>query len=211
MSTSIAPIAEQISAGQIGRASDRFSDRCRTNAASLPRDTVQLILEEEGDALAQEMFEVLRARVERRASIITRRVTVNRRCSPQEALDATKCKQYTDRKVVDAMPRGEGEEVEVYFFKPRPEAYKGGAITDEALEKEFEFYSLKPVDPYSLSAVNEADPAFADEKPNGTHWKNAEGKWEYAAFSRWGGERSVSVRRGGDAWDDDWWFGGLRK
>ncbi|MBX4210510.1 hypothetical protein KW783_00870 [Candidatus Parcubacteria bacterium] len=120
-------------------------------------------------------------------------------------------KQFTDRKVVDAMPRGDGAEVEVIFFKPDL-SDRNGFISDDDLEKEFELRGLKPSDPYSVAAVNEADAAFADEKPHGTHWKDSKGKWCFVAFDQWGGvESGVRVDRRDRGWRDYWWFAGLRK
>ena len=136
--------------------------------------------------------------------------TVNRSRSQQEALEATGRAQYTDRKVVDAMPKGEGNEVEVLFFKPDL-SNRNSFISDDDLEKEFDLRGLKPADPISVAAVNEADPAFADEKPHGTHWKDAKGNWCYATFDRWYGKRKVSVYRNARGWDDRWWFAGVRK
>lgn len=212
MSTNIAPIAEGITAGQIGRASDRFSDRCRTNSASLPKDAVQQILEEEGDQLAQDMFEALRVRVERRLKMIIRKVTVNRARTPQEALSATRRKQYVSEDVVAIMPKGDGDKAEVVFFKPEPWEYtKPGWMSDDDLEKVFDRRSLKSADPISVAAANEADEAFADEHPNATHWKDSGGEWCFAAFSLWSGDRDVLVSRGGHGWDGHWWFAGVRK
>lgn len=211
MSKNIAPITESITAGQIGRAAERFSERCRVNASALPKGTAQVVLEDEGDALAQEMFEVFRARVERRSNIIVRRVKVNRTRSPQETLNATARKQYTDRDVVDSMPKGEGDEVDVYFFKPDESTYdKDGSISDDKVARQFDLYGLKP-DPRAHAAVNEADPAFADDRPNVTHWKNAEGEWCSAAFDRCRGTCVVNVNRNGLGWGDYWWFAGVRK
>lgn len=141
---------------------------------------------------------------------IVRRVRVNRARSPQEALDATGRKQYTDHKVVDSMPRGEGDEVEVVFFKPDL-SDKGDHISSDDLKKEFEKRILEPADPYSLAAVNEADPAFADEHPNGTDWKNADGQWCFATFYRWDRERRVTVNLVDYDWLDFWWLAGVRK
>jgi len=59
--------------------------------------------------------------------------------------------------------------------------------------------------------VNEADPAFADEHPNGTHWKDAEGKWCFVAFVGWDDERRVNVHRSGLDWNAYWWFACVRK
>jgi hypothetical protein len=143
---------------------------------------------------------------------IVRRVKVNRDRTPQETLDATGRKQYTDSGVVQNMPRGEGKEAEVILFKPEPWEYtRPGFMSDDDLEKCFERRSLKPADPYSVAAVNEDDPAFADEKPHGTHWKDVNGNWCFAAFRRWNDGRRLDVGRFDSDWYGGWWFAGLRK
>jgi hypothetical protein len=153
------------------------------------------------------------------SSLIVRRVKVNRQRTPQQALDATGRQQYTDhrpphpdrwqyivdREVVKLMPRGEGEEVEICFFN------LARYISDEDLAREYELRGLAP-DPYAQAAVNEADPAFADEHRNGTHWKGRDGTWYYVAFARWRGKRGVRCnRRDILGWGEFWWFGGVRK
>ena len=140
--------------------------------------------------------------------MIVRRVKVNRARSPQEAIEATGRAQYLDRKVVDALPKGEGDEVEVVFFKL---SSRNGLITKDDLEKEFELRGFKPADPISVAAMNEADPAFADEKPNATHWKNHEGGWCCALFFSWNDERGVNIYRPNGGLEDYWWFAGIRK
>jgi hypothetical protein len=137
------------------------------------------------------------------------KVKVNRSRAPQEALDATNRVKHTDRKVVDAMPKGEGDEVEVCFFKPEAWEYTSpGFMSDDDLSKALERRNLKD-DPMAVIAVNEADPTFADEKPHGTHWKDAKGNWCYAAFHSWGGRREVNVYRNDLGWSGSWWLAGV--
>ena len=201
------PPSEPMTDGQIDKAVDHYRNTLRKHRAEIgSSDAVQRVLSQP-EYLAEQLV-VIRRRVEAMADLVVRHVKVNPTRTAQAVFDATGRKQYTDRKVVDAMPRGEGNEV-VYFFKPRPEVYKNGFISDDCLEKEYEFHGFVPADPYSLAAVNEADPAFADDYPNVTHWKDAEGKWCYAIFDRWGDERGY--RRGGYGWSDVWWFAGVRK
>ena len=175
---------------QIDKATDQLRAAMRKHREEIPKDVAQQALGV--DNLGMRMFAVFRQVVEAMANMITRIVDV-------------------DNTVVTAMPKGKGGKTEVIFFKPRPEAYANGLITDDNLEKEFEFVGLKPADPCSLDQVNTDDPAFADTHPNGTHWKNAEGKWCFAAFRRWHGERIVDVREGGRDWSGVWWFAGVRK
>jgi hypothetical protein len=194
-----------ITSGQIGRLLDRFSECCRINRQLLPKDAVQEVLEEEGNTLSREMFEVFLAHVERHVNTIVIRVHVNRHRTPKEALDATKCRQYTGSAVF-SMSNGEGDDVEVVFFKV------GRSIDEEELEKEYEARGLKPADAYSVAAVNEANPDFSIGHPNGTHWKDAQERWCFIAFSRWGGEESVDVEINNHtrAWNHNWWLAGRK-
>ena len=195
--------------GQIDKAVADYRALLEKHAGEFDTEAVQTVLGQ--SEFAGEQLAIFRRRVEMISNMIIRRIRVNRSLTPQQALDATGRKQYTDRDVVNSMPHGEGDEAEVVFFK-LDLSKRGGYISDNDLEKEFELRGLVSADPYSLAAVNRDDPAFADEKPNGTHWKDANGKWCFAVFYCWdGGGRSVSVDRHGDGWGERWWFAGLRK
>ena len=203
-------IAAEMTDGQIENAVNKLRDAMRKHRSEITLDVAQQVLGVEN--LGMMMFTPFRERAEAVSNLIVRTAKVNRGRSQQEAIEATGRAQYTDRKVVDSMPKGEGDEVEVVLFKPEPWEYtQPGYITDDDLEKAYERRNSKPADPYSVAAVNEADPAFADEKPHGTHWKDAKGNWCCATFDRWDGERKVDVHRGGLDWSGRWWFAGVRK
>lgn len=206
--TTIMTPSKTTTAGQIDKAVANYRALLEKHSGDFNTDAVQMVLGQ--PELAGEQFAVFRRRVEAVSNLIVRTAKVNRGRSQQEAIEATGRAQYTDRKVVDSMPKGEGDEVEVVFFKPDL-SNRNGFISNDDLEKEFELRGLKPADPVSVAAVNEADPAFADEKPHGTHWKDAKGNWCCAAFGRWGDRRGVYVSRNGSDWDDSWWFAGVRK
>ncbi len=203
MTKIMTPSAKTTTAGQIDKAVANYRALLEKHAREFDVEAVQTVLGQ--DELAGEMFSIFRTRVEAISNLVTRRATVKRNQTGQQAIDVTGRRQYTDKDVVDAMPQGEGEEVEVVFFN------LGRYVSDANLDKEYELRGLKPTDPFSLAAVNEADPAFADEKPNSTHWKDSNRKWCYATFYRWSGERSVSVYRNGNGWLDYWGFAGVRK
>ncbi len=197
----------EMTAGQIGKAQELLGATLRKHASELPSELVQVVLEQEGDALQAEFLAVVRKRVENRANTIIRVVTVNRNRTPQQVLDATKRAQYTIESVVLTMPsNGTGVEknVTMEFFKLDHD------VSDDELQREYEKRGLAP-DPYAQAAVNKADPAFADEHPNGTHWKSADGKWCFVAFRRGDSERNVFVGRIDCDWNDDWWFAGVRQ
>lgn len=202
--------ATEMTDGQIENAVNKLRDAMRKHRSEITSDVAQQVLGIEN--LGMVMFAPFRERAEAVSNpIVVRKVKVNRSCSPQEAIEATGRVQYTDRKVVDAMPKGEGDEVEVVFFKPRPEEYtRPGFISDDDLEKAIVVRGLTN-DPVAVAAVNESDPAFANKKPHASHWKDSDGNWCYATFSRWGdGREGVGVVRYDDGWGDGWWFAGVR-
>ncbi|MEK7519298.1 MAG: hypothetical protein AAB565_00710 [Patescibacteria group bacterium] len=130
---------------------------------------------------------------------IVRGVRVDRTRTPQEVLDATGREQYCcDFNIVKNMPRGEGEEVEVYFVN------FGCVVRHNNLEQEYAFFNLELIDPYSLAAVNE-------DFPNCTHWKDSTGNWCHMIFDRWNGRRGVSVGRYEGGCDKYWWHAGRRR
>lgn len=202
------PAAAEMTDGQIEDAVNKLRDAMHKHRSEITSDAAQQVLGVVN--LGMMMFTPFRERAKAVLNLIIRVVKVNRGRSQQEAIKATGRTQYTDRNVVDAMPKGEGDEVEVVFFKP-DFSNRNGFISDDDLEKEFELLGLKPADPISVAAMNEADPAFADEKPHGTHWKDAKGNWDCAMFSCWDGKRRVFVDRCSSGWDDRWWFAGIRK
>lgn len=207
MGKSMTPSA--ITPGQIAKFLDLQAAALRKSG--LPSEPTQQVLEYHGSVLAAEFVASVRKRVEATINLIVLRAKADRSRTPEQVLAATGRRQHVDNDVVAAMPRGKGAKVETVFFK-LDLSKKGGYISDDDLEKEFEFRNLEPEYPDSLAAINEADPAFADEHLNCTHWRDAKGNWCYAAFRRWdGGERGVSVSRHGRGWNDDWWFAGRRK
>ena len=194
-----------MSDGQIDKAADAlrsaFAAKLRAHRVEFRVVATQQALGAKG--LIPDMFAVFRRYVELFDNLIVRLVYPDRNRTPMAVLDATGRKQYTNESVVAGMPRGTGEEAKVVFFK------LGHFISDIDLDKEYESRGFKPADPFSLAAVNEADPAFADEHPNATQWKDADGKWCYAAFFLWLDERRVLVRRHDYVWHGFWWFAGL--
>ncbi len=194
---------KMITNGQIESLVDKFRAAVRKHRLEVTAEAAQLTLGVEN--FGMELYAVVRKHVENFSNMLSRTVPVNRTRSPQQALDATCRVQYTDAAVVAAMPRGEGTEMEVHFFK------ESRNVSDDELEKAFGRQGLKPVDPITLAALNEADPAFADTHPNGTHWRDADGRWCFAAFDRWHDERDVHVNRYVHGWRGVWWFAGVCK
>jgi hypothetical protein len=202
---------KSITPGQVGKVQELIGAALRKS--DLQSEPAQQVLEGQGVQVINEMVAVFRKFVEAVSSMIVRRVVANRTRSPQEAITATGRNMYLNDAVVATMPQGDGNEVDVVsFFKPDASAYdKNGNISDDEVAKQFELRGLKPADPYALAAVNEADPVFADDHPNCTHWKDENGNWCYAAFGRWNGGRDVSVNRNDYDWHVRWWFAGCRK
>lgn len=170
-------MAKSMTTSQIDRACELLRAKLTKHASEFSSDAVQTVFGQ--SELAAEWLAAFRKRVEAISSMIVCRVKTDPTRSPEQVIDVTGRNKYTDGKVVKSMPRGTGEETDVHFFK------LGCFISDNDLEKEYELRGLRPVDPESLAKVNEDDPAFADSHPNGTHWKDADGKWCFALFGRW--------------------------
>lgn len=192
-----------ITQGQMGKFYDVLV--AALTKSGLPSEPTQLVLERQGAALADEFVAALQKRVDAISDMITRQVTVDGTRTPQAALDATGRIQYTDKKVVASMPDCESGTRTVCLFK------LSRFVSDEDLAKEYELRGLVSA-PREQAALNEADAAFADQYPNGTHWKDKDGNWCFAAFGQWrDGERVVSVGRRGGGWSGHWWFVGVGK
>lgn len=206
MDTSMTP--SQITDGQIEKFADQFRAALRKHRHEVSSAVAQQVLGTE--KLGAELFRLVRKHAERISNEIVRRVKVNRSQTSKQALDATGRREYVDDRVVAAIPRGEGDEVEVVFFKPDSESYKDGWISCADVDKEYEKRGLKP-DPRALAKANEDDPTLADTHPNACQWKDKDGNWCYAAFNRWLDERYVLVHRNDDGWGGGWFFAGVRK
>jgi len=134
-------VTTEITDGQIDKATELYRAMLKKHRHEFTSKVAQDVLGQ--PEFVGEMVTVLRKRVEADSEMIVRRVKVNRLRSPQEAIDATGRKQYTDRKVVDSMPQGEGEEVDVYFFPLRE--YRSVQDVQRMLDER----GLKP-DPYAV-------------------------------------------------------------
>ncbi len=146
-------------------------------------------------------------------SAIIRRVKVNRNRTPEEVLKATgrhvlvvgevfdgaTRKSYQIDSGLKCMPHGEGDEVEIGFFN-------FGCAFRRSEQKDLELHGLVPADPYSLSAVNEADPDFADTHPNYTYWRFGDGRFSFILFDRWHVGRVVVVSRDCSTWAGQTWL-----
>jgi hypothetical protein len=188
---------------QISDLNKKFAYRLRKHNKELPSGVFEQVLND--NALINEMVTSVRKHVEARSDFIVRIVKINRNFSAKGALKVTGRKVYANNTVVENMPKAERDEIEIILFKV------GYPIMDNDLEKEYELLDLNPVDPYSLAAMNAADPTFADEHPNGTHWKDIKNKWCFAAFGKWNGVRSVTVYCDEYHWGKEWWLAGVRK
>src|SRR3989344_1061665 len=191
MAKAMTPSENSIAAGQIGKLQELVGARLRKSA--LQSEAVQTVVANQVDAVADEMVAALRKRVEAQSEIIIRRVRVDRSCSPQEVIDATRRNKYVDDDVVATMPKGEGDEVDVHFVPTKR------FVPVKEVSAFLAQYGLVP-DPRAQAAVNEADPAFADKYPNGSQW----GDNCCLAFRRWFGKRDVSCGHCDDDWRDRW-------
>ncbi len=195
---------KQMTDGQIEDLVNKLRDAARKHREELNSEAVQEALGT--DNLGMVLFASFRKIVEMVSAMFTRLVSgINRNQTPQQALDATGRKQYTTQSVVDAMPHGEGENVELKFFE-----LDYGPTTTE-LNAEYERHGLT-ADPFALCKHMQDDPAFADDRPVACQWDLGEnGAASYATFIGWDGGRDVSVDRTVNRWPRGYRFAGVCK
>lgn len=209
--TPIATIVEVATEEQLGHILDQQKRRMR--GRGLTKDEANVIIRNGNrflpvmDKAADVLIDQVRSEM---ANTIVRSFKVDRTRTPQAALDATGRKQYVNGDIVATMPTKGLAEGEMVFFKPDPSSYVNGLISDAALAKEFELRELDP-DPLAQAAINEADPAFAKDHPNGCHWPLEGGGYGFLTFGAWYDGRGVSCDRHDGVWRGGWVFGGVRK
>ncbi len=187
---------QSITGGQIGQINDRLATKLRESG--LPLEAVQNVLKMPGNAAIDEMAAVFRKHVEAQSEFIIRHVRVDRTRAPMKVINATGRNKYLDDDVVATMPKGEGDEVDVYFIPTKR------LIPVNEVAAFLAQYGLVP-DPRAQAAVNEADPTFADKYPNGTQWVND----CYLTCFRWYDERYVLCNRNAYDWNDRWFLSGV--
>lgn len=192
---------KSITAGQINKIHQFLG--AALHKTDLQSEPSQHALEHQGNHVSDAMADMDTKNVEAASGMIVYHVAVNRSLSLEEICDTGR-KKRLDGEAVASMPQGDSDEVDVFFFN------LGCNISESDLDKEYELRGLKP-DPRAQFAVNKTDPAFSDNHPNGTHWRDEGGNWCYAAWDRWSGlGRTVRVLHDSCGWRGSWWFGGVR-
>lgn len=190
--------------GQIDKAVAKYRALLVKHAPHFNAEAVQSVLGQE--ELAGDMFGLFRTRIEALSKFVTRSASIDRKRSQVEAFKATGRVQYVNEVVTNAMPLCTGDHVEMGFIN------LGRDVACDKLDVELGKLGFELiVDPQGLAGINEADPAFADKYPNGTQWKDVNGKYCYAVFYRWSDERRVYVDQDDYGWHDNWWFPVRRK
>ncbi len=186
--------------GQIDKAVAKYRAMLTKASKDLPSKAVQTVLEMSELASAQSKLFV--GIVEAHSKTIVRRATVDRTRSQNDALIATGRKLHLNESVVKTMPSARGD-IEAIFVN------FGRSVDCDKLDEELSKLGLELiVDPQGLAAINEDDPAFADDHQNGTQWKDTEGRYCYVIFRAW---RGVGVGQSVRCWDGFWWFPCRRK
>jgi hypothetical protein len=194
----------EMTKGQIDKAVANYRAMLEKYAPDFQSTPVQAVLG--SPELAKEQLKLLRTLVEAESALVTRTASVDRALSSKEALSATGRALYLNDEVVASWPPATGDSVTMLFYS-FSRYIEAGKLDEELAKVGLELV----VDPTGLAAINQAYPEFADTHPNATQWKNAAGKFCYALFNRWDGERDVNVDQSDADWRDYWWFSVRRK
>ena len=203
MAQTVTPSQQATTDAQITKTVSNYRALLEKHRSEFPIEAFQMALG--NPELAKNQFAVLRSFVEAVSKTVTRSSTVNRSRTFQEALEATKRNLYLDKNVVLHTPKAEGDFEGIFVNL-------GRNVDCDKLDDELGKLGLELiVDPQGLADLNASDPEFADKYPNGTQWKNKEGKYCCVIFDRWSGGCGVGVAQCGDYWDVAWWFPCRRK
>ncbi|MBX4195418.1 hypothetical protein KW796_00470 [Candidatus Parcubacteria bacterium] len=132
------------------------------------------------------------------------RVRVDRSRTPRQALSYYKGNAIITS-AVDSMPRGEGEEVDVIFYRLSSE------MSDEYIEEAYGHEHK--TDPYAVLAVHQLKPDFFHAHPGGTYWKDVAGNWCHLMITGRRSSQYLYAEQGnaGIGWASDVWLGFVRK
>jgi hypothetical protein len=150
---------------------------------------------------------LMRQYAEASQDIIIRKVKVNRFVTHRDAINATgRAHGLVDEEAVATMPLAQNDEETIFFVKL---GRKDQIFSHEEIEVICQEKLAKAnyifngfMDPHSVAAYNQKDPAFADNHPNGTLWGNK----CCAVFGQLVGRRKVRVARADDCWRGYWWL-----
>lgn len=190
-----------------------FQDLLATalRSSSLSRELARRLLTSQRDPVLADVVRTLRRHVDAQADMIVRRAKMTREhrvtkgSSVAEGFFGGRTIRYGDHRLIDDLPKWDGpNEVDVYFFKV------GRLINNDDLEQEYAIRRLSPAHPRLLVAVNYMDPPFAKTYPNGTHFRDLDGRWRYVACYE-GYSPSVDVGYVYQDWTEKWWFAGTPK
>ena len=202
-----------ISDGQIETVVSRLRDALRKHRGEFPAAEIQLLLGTKN--IGAKLLSPIRQIVDLKSTFIARLgVEVDRSLSPFLMLRSTEWSfthdNFSDSDALyETMPKGKGETADIYLFKPQP----GSELL---LTDEYEMRGLIPADPYSLVAMNVAEPEFCLEHQNATIWENPEGDRcaVLVGKSRFGGTRILiyhTDRVTGWGRNDTCYFAGFKK
>ena len=198
-------IASEMNDGQIENFVSKLRDALRKNRQHFSKDSAQHALGVPN--IGMEFLALIRAHAEAFGNMVVRHATVNRERSQREALVATGRKLHLNESVVKTMPAASGN-IETIFVN------LGRNVDCDKLDDELDKLGYELiVDPQGLTAINEADRAFADGHPNGIQWKDSKGNYCFVVFHAWRDGRRVDVRvvRSGEYWSSLGWFPCRRK
>ncbi|MBI5406039.1 hypothetical protein HY972_03345 [Candidatus Kaiserbacteria bacterium] len=135
--------------------------------------------------------------------VIARCVDVVRGRPIPEAIAALNRHAYVDDAVIATVPRGRSDQTILVFFPI--DWYASCAEADEERKR----LGLRPADFDEIVSANEADQAFSDGHPNLTQWMDENKNWNYIAFYRWRGKRSLDAKRRFFRYGKNWWHVGV--
>jgi hypothetical protein len=188
---------------QVNKLVDLFRLHVEKYGANFDSGVVQTVLDQNG--LMDDIFSLLKKRVENFSDTFSHTVTVNRLLTPIQIFTSIAShKQYINNEVVADMPLYTDTEVVLYFFPIKKR------LNYAQYQAELSIRNLK-ADPVAQAVWNQLNRNFSREYPNGTQYINKSGEFCCAAWSDWTDDSNVYVDRvDGKGWGDKWFACGKK-
>ncbi|MBX4195417.1 hypothetical protein KW796_00465 [Candidatus Parcubacteria bacterium] len=140
------------------------------------------------------------------SDVLLQQVPVDTTLSWKDMLESAGRHLYLEGspEMIEAMPRGRAKKIEAYFFR------LGYEMDIHEVKYKYKVHGLRPLDPYSLAAINAHDQDFADECNNATYWEvEAQDGWRSLAFHGGPKDRMATLVSRQRRWEGSWWFAGI--
>lgn len=175
-------------------------------AERFPADLLRDAMNHQPDLLTPELLAVVRKHVEGGDITTVSHIQVNRGLAPWEVIESIGGHQHIDPEVLQAVPTGLGEEVDLGIIEPSSGYYQEGRISSLQVAELYGANRLTP-DPRALAEAFSSQPLFRDGRHYATQWQVG-GVFCFLAGCCHKDDWYVHMGRSPESWGEEWRFVG---